>query len=77
MYNIYIMPLPDPQDHLVKIVDSALSGSSVEHTVKMSVGEMFLFHVLLQEYGIYYAGEDRFIPLMERNKARIDSVKNV
>ena len=58
----------------VRIVEQSLSGSNKEQDVKMTFGELMLYHSLLQNHGIEYCGEERFIPLMERSKARIDVV---
>jgi hypothetical protein len=51
--------------------------STVEHKVKMTFGELFLFHLLMQDYAYDLVGNDRFIPLMERNKKRMDSIEEV
>lgn len=60
-----------------QIIESIFSDEkgAEEIEVKMTFGELMLFHVLLQDYAIELVGNDRFIPLMERNKARIDLVK--
>ena len=58
---------------LKKYVNSAMQDPT-EFTVKMTFGEVFLFHVLLQEYSLPVVGDERFIPLMERNKTRLDNV---
>ena len=55
-------------------IDSALSNDSTEYEVQMMFGEAFLFHLLLQEHAIPYVDDERFIPLMERSKARIDAI---
>jgi hypothetical protein len=62
--------------HVAIVNDALNNGSDVEHDVKMTFGELILFHVLMQNYAPDYVG-DGFIPLMERNKQRIDTVKGV
>lgn len=61
--------MPDPNH--VAIVEDALNASHREVSVEMTFGEAILFHTLMQVHGIDYTGEDRFIPLMERSKARV------
>ena len=68
------MPEPIPVDPMhVSAVDSALTNGTQELTIRMTFGELFLYHCLLQDYGLALLGdrEDRFIPLMERNAKRI------
>lgn len=55
-----------------QIVDEALVNGTLEGEVRMTQGELILFHTLLQNYGAELAGPDRLIPLMERNKQRLD-----
>lgn len=59
-----------------KLIDQAMQ-STVEQKVEMTFGELFLFHMLLQDYGLPLVGDERFIPLMERNKKRLDSILEV
>jgi hypothetical protein len=63
------------EDHK-KWVDQAFQ-STIEHKVEMTFGELFLFHLLMQNYAYDLVGNDRFIPLMERNKKRMDKFEEV
>jgi len=64
--------MPDPNH--VRIVNDALNAPNGEHTVQMTFGELILFHTLMQDYGIEFVGNDRFIPLMERSAQRIRAI---
>lgn len=55
----------------VNLVDEALNSLTEEQDVRMTGGELILYHCLLQDYGIALTGEERFIPLMERSAARL------
>jgi len=69
-------PVPVDPDH-VRWVDQALTGGTDEVAVQLTIGELFLFHCLLQDYGYELLGaraEQRFIPLMERSAARVKAI---
>ena len=54
-----------------QLIDRALTNGTDELVVKMTYGELFLYHALMQDYGLALVGKDRFIPLMERSANRI------
>lgn len=61
--------------HIIEIVDQALTNgmdAADEIEVRITRGELILFHALLQEHGLEYVGDERFIPLMERHVARMN-----
>lgn len=45
---------------------------NIDIDVKFTKAELFLYHTLLQDFGLAIINEERFIPLMERNKRRLD-----
>lgn len=68
----YIVAMSTMVDELHKrFVDQALTRGVDELDVKLTYGEMFLYHALMQDYGLGLVGEERFIPLMERSAQRI------
>lgn len=58
-----------------RIVKHSLENcSNSEFPVSLTFGEAVLFHTLLQDYGLELVDKDKFIPLMERSKARVDTI---
>lgn len=61
-----------PDELHQRIVDEALTNGVQDGLTRFTQGELILYHTLLQDYGTELAGKDRLIPLMERNKRRLD-----
>jgi hypothetical protein len=60
------------EDLTRRIVIEALENGTAEGEVRVSQGELVLYHALVQTYGLDLVGEVSFIPLLERSKARLD-----
>lgn len=62
--------------HHRQIVAEALAnGMAQDVAVPITLGELVLFHVLLQDYGLELVDQDQFVPLLERHVARIQGAR--